>query len=155
VNFLQQQKGWGDTLVIIAYDDSDGWYDHRMATTRNGSATTTDALDGQGKCGDGGTALPGVNSATKHAQGRCGTGPRLPLLIVSPWAKQNYVDHTETDQTSILRLVEDLYLGGERIGGGSFDAESGSLMGLLDFSKSHPQNATPVLLDPNTGLVKK
>src|SRR5207245_2174357 len=40
-------------------------------------------------------------------QDRCGYGPRLPLLVVSPYAKSNFVDHTTTDQTSILRFVED------------------------------------------------
>jgi phospholipase C len=155
VNFIQQQKEWKNTLIIIAYDDSDGWYDHRMVRPLNGSTTAVDALDGPGKCGDGSTALPGVNPATKHAQGRCGPGPRLPLLIISPWAKTNFVDHTHTDQTSTLRLIEDLFLRGERIGGGSFDAQSGSLMGMLDFSKSQPQNAEPFILEPETGLVKK
>jgi phospholipase C len=155
VNFLEQQKDWKNTIVILAYDDSDGWYDHRMATPGNGSNTPADALDGPGRCGDGSTALPGVNPATKHAQGRCGPGPRLPLLVISPWSKQNYVDHTPTDQTSILRLIENLYLGGERIGGGSFDARSGSLLDMLDFSKRHPRNADPLILDPDTGLVKK
>lgn len=155
VNFIEQQKEWKNTLIIIAYDDSDGWYDHRMVRPLNGSATAVDALDGPGKCGDGSTALPGVAPGTTHAQGRCGPGPRLPLLVVSPWAKANYVDHTHTDQTSTLRLIEDLFLNGERIGGGSFDAQSGSLMEMLDFSKSQPQNTQPLILEPNTGLVKK
>jgi len=155
VNFVEQQKEWKNTVIIIAYDDSDGWYDHRVVTPLNGSATAVDALDGQGKCGDASKALPGVNPRTTHAQGRCGPGPRLPLLIISPWAKSNYVDHVHTDQTSILRLIEDVFLNSERIGGGSFDAESGSLMGMLDFSKRQPQNAQPLFLDPDTGLVKK
>ena len=155
VNFLEQQKDWKDTVVIVAYDDSDGWYDHRMMRPRNGSQTAMDALDGPGRCDDGDKALGGVNQATKHAQGRCGPGPRLPLLVISPWSKANYVDHTETDQTSTLRFIEDLYLHGERIGGGSFDARAGSLMGMLDFSKRQPQNEAPLILDPNTGLEKK
>jgi phospholipase C len=155
VNFIQQQKEWKNTLIIIAYDDSDGWYDHRMVRPLNGSATLVDGLDGPGKCGDGSTALPGVNPATKHAQGRCGPGPRLPLLVISPWAKANFVDHTHTDQTSTLRLIEDLFLHRERIGGGSFDAQSGSLMDMLDFKKRQSQNAEPFILDPDTGLVKK
>lgn len=154
INFLEQQPAWTHTAVIIAYDDSDGWYDHLMSKIVNGSATTEDALDGIGHCGDGATALPGVNPATKHAQGRCGPGPRLPLLIVSPWARANYVDHTVTNQASILRLIEDLYLHGERIGQGSFDARAGSLVGMFDFSKDTPQNTRHLLLDPNTGLVK-
>lgn len=154
INFLQQQSEWDNTVVIIAYDDSDGWYDHRMGKIVNGSASAKDALDGPGKCGDAKTALPGVNPNTKHAYGRCGFGPRLPLLVISPWAKANYVDHTVTDQTSTMRLIEDLYLNSERVGDGSFDAQSGSLMGMFDFSKKKPQNAKRLILDPDTGTVK-
>lgn len=40
-------------------------------------------------------------------QDRCGYGPRQPLLVISPYAKVNFVDHTITDQSSILRFVED------------------------------------------------
>jgi hypothetical protein len=58
-------------------------------------------------------------------QGRCGYGPRLPLLVISPWAKHNYVDHTLTDQSSILKFVEDNWRL-PRIPG-SFDAIAGSL----------------------------
>jgi phospholipase C len=155
VNFLEQQKNWKNTIVIIAYDDSDGWYDHRMAPVTNGSHTPGDALDGRGHCGDGDIALPGVKPATTHAQGRCGPGPRLPLLVISPWARKNFVDHTQTDQTSILRLIEDVFLNSQRIGGGSFDERAGSLMNMLDFSKSHPRNAQPMILDPDTGEVAK
>ena len=39
-------------------------------------------------------------------QGRCGFGPRLPLLVISSWAKRNYVDHHLTDMSSILNFVE-------------------------------------------------
>ena len=154
INFLEQQPDWEHTAVIIAYDDSDGWYDHAMAKTVNGSASKSDGLNGPGKCGSGASALPGVNPATAHAYGRCGPGPRLPLLVISPWAKANYVDHTPTDQTSILRLVEDVFLGGKRLGAGSFDALSGSLNGMFDFSSAKPQNLRKVVLDPETGLVR-
>jgi hypothetical protein len=37
--------------------------------------------------------------------GRCGYGLRLPFLVISPWAKTNFVDHTLTDQTSSLRFI--------------------------------------------------
>ncbi|MGH9588728.1 MAG: phospholipase C [Acidobacteriaceae bacterium] len=154
INFLEQQPEWKHTAVIIAYDDSDGWYDHVMPNITNGSSTQRDALDGPGKCANGATALPGVNPATAHAQGRCAPGPRLPLLIISPWARSNYVDHTVTTQASIIRLIEDLYLKGERIGGGSFDAHTGSLISMFDFSKAKPRNTRRLILDPDTGLVK-
>ena len=65
------------------------------------------------------------------------------------------MDHTESDQTSILRLIEDLYLGGERLGGGSFDQQAGSLLGMLDFSKGQLHNNGSLILDPKTGLVQK
>lgn len=154
LNFVQKQPEWEHTAVIIAYDDSDGWYDHRMGPLVNGSSTTQDALNGVGKCGDGTNALPGVNPATEHAQGRCGFGPRLPLIVISPWAKANYVDHNVTDQTSIIRLIEDLYLDGKRISGGSFDAQSGSLLSMFDFSKGKPQNTGKLILDPDKGTVE-
>ena len=83
----------------------------------NQSTTAADALTAPGACGDGtDSALPG--HPAPHAQGRCGYGPRLPLLVISPFAKQNYVDHTMTDQSSILRFIEDNWLGGQRIGKG-------------------------------------
>ncbi|MEO6922460.1 MAG: alkaline phosphatase family protein, partial [Bryocella sp.] len=154
LNFLQQRPDWKHTVVIIAYDDSDGWYDHVMAPTVNGSATKQDALNGPGKCGDETTALPGVNPETTHAQGRCGPGPRLPFLVISPWAKANYIDHTKTDQTSVLRFIEDTFLNGERIGAGSFDATSGSINAMFDFSSKKPHNTKLLLLDPKTGLVR-
>src|SRR3977135_916387 len=57
-----------------------------------------------------------LNGTFAPAQwGRCGYGPRLPLLVVSRFAKRNYVDHTLTDQTSVLRFIEDNWLAGQRI----------------------------------------
>ena len=48
--------------------------------------------------------------------------------MISPFAKRNHVDHTLTDQTSVLRFIEDNWLSGERIQpGGSFDTIAGTL----------------------------
>jgi phospholipase C len=151
INFLMEQKDWESTAVIINYDDSDGWYDHQMSPIVNQSTTADDALTGTGMCGTGTeTALPGP-SGTTHAQGRCGYGPRLPYLVISPYAKVNYVDHTITDQTSTLRFIEDNWLGGQRIGNGSFDAISGSIMTMFDFSSPHKGE---YILNPTTGQPK-
>jgi phospholipase C len=149
INFLQQQKDWASTAVIIAYDDSDGWYDHQMGPIVNQSATTMDALTGTGQCGTGTGALAGVT--IEHAQGRCGYGPRLPLLVISPYSKQNYVDHTVTDQSSILRFVEDNWLNGQRITG-SFDNLAGRLNTMFDFKNP---DTTQYILNSSTGLVVK
>ena len=70
-----------------------------------------------------------------HAQGRCGYGPRQPLLVDFAVVEANFVDHTVTDQTSIIRFVEDNWLNGQRIGSGSFDALANSIQSMLDFTK--------------------
>jgi phospholipase C len=151
LNFLQARPEWRSTLVLILWDDSDGWYDHQMSPIMNTSSTTADALTGDNACGNGTvSALPGVNPATLHAQGRCGYGPRLPFLVISPFAKTNFVDHAITDQTSPIHFIEDNWLKGQRIGQGSFDALSGSISNMLDFHKQ-PFFGTPVILDSNTG----
>jgi phospholipase C len=151
VNFLQQKSNdWANTAVVIAYDDSDGWYDHQMSAIVNQSATTSDALSGTDACGTGTIALAGVAAGTMHAQGRCGHGPRLPLLVISPWAKSNFVDHTATDQSSILRFIEDNWLNSARIPG-SFDALAGSLDNMFNFTLPLPLNSLPLILNGTTG----
>ena len=149
VNFLQQHGDWAHTAVVISYDDSDGWYDHQMSPILNQSATTADALNGPGLCGTGAEAMAGVTGP--HAQGRCGYGPRMPLMVISPWAKANFVDHTTTDQSSIIRFVEDNWLKGQRIGQGSFDAVAGPLTNMFDFTLPIPLNFFPLILNENTG----
>jgi phospholipase C len=140
INHLQELPEWKDTAVVIAYDDSDGWYDHQAPPRVNNSQSAQDALTAPGQCGPHGPMLGGY-------LGRCGYGPRLPLLVISPLAKPNYVDHTVTDQASILRFIEDNWHTG-RIGNASFDTYAGCLTGMFDF------DATPqptLLLDPTTG----
>ena len=120
INAIEQSSFWSSTAIIIAYDDSDGWYDH-LTDLVNGSATTQDSLNGTGVCisaGAAASALPGPNSNGKPVQGRCGHGPRLPLLVISPWANKNYIDNTVTDQASIIRFIEDTFLSSQRIGTG-------------------------------------
>jgi len=154
INTIEQTPEWGSTIIFITYDDSDGWYDH-VHNIVNGSASVHDAFSSLGSCGDASTALPGVNPATLHAQGRCGYGPRLPLLVISPWAKPNYVSHTVTDQSSVLRFIEDTFLNKQRIGQGSYDEIAGSFDDMLNFSGSKPKNGAVILLDGKTGQVTK
>jgi len=150
INFLESLPTWSTTAVVIMYDDSDGWYDHQMGPILNTSTGPDDTLTGPGACGTAGTSLPGVHAvANPHALGRCGYGPRLPLLVVSPWAKRNFVDNTLTDQTSIIHFVEDNWLGGERIGQGSYDAIANSISQMFDFSGIRPDGY--LFLDPSTG----
>jgi phospholipase C len=140
VNAIMQSPFWSTTAIIIAYDDSDGFYDHQMGPIVNQSATADDNLNGAGLCGSG-TASP--------YQSRCGYGPRQPLLVISPYAKQNYVDHTVTDQASILQFIEDNWSLG-RIGDNSADAYAGTLMNMFKFNNPPTQ---ALVLDPTMGTV--
>ncbi|HEY7306653.1 MAG TPA: alkaline phosphatase family protein [Bryobacteraceae bacterium] len=148
INFLQHRPEWSSTAVVIAYDDSDGWYDHQMGPIVSQSESPADGLTGPGACGTSTNALIGVSGSP--AQGRCGYGPRLPLLVISPWADENFVDHTLTDQTSIIRFIEDNWLNGERIGNGSFDAIANSIQAMFDFSHRGPK-ACELYLNEVTG----
>ena len=155
VNAIEKSTFWSSTAIVLAYDDSDGWYDH-MTNLVNGSASTADTINGAGVCMSttaAAAALPGL-TGTAPAQGRCGYGPRLPLMVISPWAKKNVIDSTVTDQSSITKFIEDTFLSGQRIGGGSFDSIAGSLNNMFDFSNgAAAPNPNVVTIDPSTGLV--
>jgi phospholipase C len=149
INYLQTLPSWKFTAVVIVYDDSDGWYDHQMGAIVNTSTGPQDGLTGPGACGTGANSLPGLNPANTHALGRCGYGPRLPLLVISPWARQNFVDHSVTDQSSIIRFVEDNWLNGQRIGNGSYDTIAGPIDGMFNFTKFRGNGV--LFLNPSTG----
>jgi phospholipase C len=182
INALQRSPFWQDTAVIINYDDSDGWYDHLTGPTVNHSANpggnenaslgasdslqptlplststavgTPEDITTSGVCGPAPVGAP-------PGAGRCGYGPRLPFIVVSAWARENYVGHDVIDQTSSLRFIEDNWqLGtidgttlppGQPLGSFSFDQIAGSIMSMFDFN--HPPTSKPVILDPLTGLV--
>jgi phospholipase C len=144
INRLERSPEWNQTAVIIAYDDFDGWFDHQMGPIVNQSDVADDQLLGSGSCG---TPKP-IDQTGTIQNGRCGYGPRRPLLIVSPFARSNYVDHLVTDQSSILRFIEDNWNLG-RIGNGSADAIAEKLDGMFDFGDGSSNRK--LSLDPPTG----
>jgi phospholipase C len=154
VNFLESQPDWDSTLIIIAYDDSDGWYDHQMSPIVSQSNTTADV-------GPAGSMMhPNINAGkqlcgTKNTDGiggRCGYGPRLPFIVISPYAKKNYVDHTITDQSSIIAFIEDNW-GLPRLPN-SMDAIAGPITNMLDFSqKVNPGHRHQVFLKDSDGTI--
>lgn len=140
INKLQKSPDWSSTAVIINYDDSDGWYDHVMPPiVTQSNDPLADALNGPGNAG---------TPAKGTYLDRAGYGPRIPLMVISPWAKKNFVDGTLTDQSSILRFIEDNWSLG-RLGDQSMDAKAGSLMNMFDFT--HGPSNQKLFLDPMTG----
>jgi phospholipase C len=143
VNQIEESRYWPSTAIVITYDDSDGWYDHVAPKLLNGSDNS--AID---------TAMCEETAVTVGSgSGRCGYSQRLPMVVISPYTRDNYVSSNLTDTTSVVKFIEDNWLHGERIPG-SFDATSGSLDapgGLLDFQvRPHDQ---AVILNPTTGAV--
>jgi len=127
------------------YDDSDGWYDHQMSPIVRHSQQATDALTGPEMCGGSSNGI--------QAQGRCGYGPRQPFLLVSGWAKTNFVDHTLTDQSSVISFIEDNW-GLGRLGQGSADAFAGTVKNMFDFTlTANVASGHRLFLDPATGAV--
>jgi phospholipase C len=151
LNFLQRQRDWKNTAVLITWDDSDGWYDHAYHRPIHASFDAqADQVTGPGRCG---TGTPPQGIGGKPVNGRCGPGTRIPFLVISPWARVNFVDHALISQASVLRFIEDNWLHGKRLGGGSFDASAGSLMGMFNFAAHRPD--AKLFLDPRTGEVLK
>jgi phospholipase C len=150
VNSIEESKYWSSTAIIITYDDSDGWYDHVIPPVINGSndpaAGTAPAVGDTKVC----SSVP-ITIGT--AEDRCGYGDRLPFVVISPYTRQNYVSSQLLNTASVVKFIEDNWLGDQRIPG-SFDAVSGSIDGrggLLDFNiRPH---YSPVILDPTTGAV--
>jgi phospholipase C len=143
INAIQKSKNWDSTAIVLAYDDSDGWYDHAATKVLNAS---DDSSNDAAWCLD--AAASGTPVLGGYAD-RCGPGPRQPLLVISPYAKQDFVDHTVTQQSSILRFVEDNW-GLGRLGDGSFDEIAGPLGNMFDFRAPRHDG---LLLDPKTGSV--
>ncbi len=150
INALEKTDEWKETVVIISYDDSDGWYDHVMGPIVNQSNVSDDMLLGVAPTSNNCETPKPIDASGTIQNGRCGYGPRLPLLVISPFAKRNYVDHAVTDQSSILRFIEDNWKLG-RIGNGSTDAIAGTLNGMFDFDTDH--RAPRLFLDPATGTM--
>jgi phospholipase C len=167
INEIEQSPDWKSTAIVINYDDSDGWYDHAFAGVINQSLSPADNLTNTVLGTIGPTNLtsqqcgPSPQTTTPLGggeQGRCGFGPRLPMIVISPFAKRNYVDHNLTDQSSFINFVEyNWNLPGIS---GSFDqalsatdASEGipfDLAGMFDFTQTH-NPAVP--LSPDTGQV--
>jgi phospholipase C len=109
INALERTPDWSSTAVVLMWDDSDGWYDHAFSGVTNPSLSPSDNLTNtvfggatSGRCGPS----PQPAAPLAGEQGRCGFGPRLPLLVISPFAQHNFVDHNLSDQASVINFVE-------------------------------------------------
>jgi phospholipase C len=143
INSIEKSKYWASTAIVVTYDDSDGWYDHQAPTIISGS---NDASQDSAIC----TSVAVTVGTTND---RCGFSQRLPLVVISPYTRENYVSSNLTNTASVVKFIEDNWLNGESIAN-SYDAVSGSLDargGVLDFHQV--PHVRPVILNPTTGAV--
>jgi len=159
IDALMKSPDWRSTAVIVNWDDSDGWYDHVYSGVTNPSLSPADNLTPtsttgttSGQCGPG----PQTQAPLGGEQGRCGFGPRIPMLVISPFARRNHVDNDLADQASIINFIEYNW----RLPGipGSADQVLAStdhaegipfdLAGMFDF---HDERNSRLILDPTTG----
>lgn len=116
INALMRSPDWKNTVVMVNYDDSDGWYDHVYSGVTNPSLSPGDNLTNthlnvagegtSGQCGGNPQGTGETPTPLAGEQGRCGFGPRLPLMVISPYAKKNAVDHNVSDQSSMINFIE-------------------------------------------------
>jgi phospholipase C len=81
VNAIARSRYWDDSAIIVTWDDPGGFYDHVPPPQ------LTQCADGQ----------------------RCGDGPRLPFIVISPYARSSAIVHDVGDQVSILKFAEALF----------------------------------------------
>ena len=144
-NTLENSPYWSSTAEMVLWDDSDGWYDHVMPSIVNHSNDPVN--DFAPTCGGKSASLGGADD-------RCGYGPRQPFLVISPYAKSNYISHVVSDQTSPLKFIEDNWNTGgipDTLGQKSFDDKAGSVDDMFDFDN---HGSTPkICISPTNGTV--
>jgi phospholipase C len=97
INGLMASPSWKDSVFILTYDEFGGLYDHvspQPAVSPDG-IKPVDLLPG-----DPCTTTTGPTCDFVY------TGYRVPLIVVSPYTKKNYVSHSVADTTAILKLIE-------------------------------------------------
>jgi phospholipase C len=128
INAIASSKYWNDSVIILTWDDSGGMYDH-LAPTEYGKTCPSDV------------------SGT-FAGEPCGDGLRLPMLVISPFAKTGVVVNDPSDAGSVSKFIEDVFAlptlaslpdeaAGVAAGVAPADANSaiGDLTGALDMNK--------------------
>ena len=81
INSIMESPDWNDTVILLAWDDWGGFYDHVVPPTVDEN----------------------------------GYGLRVPAMVISPYAKNGYVDHQTLSFDAYNKFIEDVFLNGERI----------------------------------------
>ena len=98
VNTLMASPSWKDSVFILSFDEPGGFYDHVPPQP----AVPPDSIQYP-------TDIASTDICANNPTPVCGffvTGFRVPLIVISPFTKANYVSHTVMDHTAMLKLIE-------------------------------------------------
>jgi phospholipase C len=101
---IAKSSSWSSTAIIVTYDEGGGFFEHVNPPLACDTYTSPDFRQ---------------------------RGMRVPLVVISPYAKAGYVSHNVSDHASILRLIQTRWnLGALTVR----DANSSALLDMFDFS---------------------
>jgi phospholipase C len=92
---------WASTVLIVNYDENDGFFDHLIAPT-----PPTSPADGLSTVDTVNELYPGVQGVASFAPGPYGLGARVPCFVVSPWSRGGWACSQVFDHTSVIQFIE-------------------------------------------------
>jgi len=110
INMIMNSPYWADTAIIFTMDDFGGWYDH-VAPPRKYGCDPNHPF---------------------------GLGFRLPLIIMSPYAKPGFIFHEDAEQASIPRFIEKVFGAPalSTLDPAAQDGQANDLMNAFDFTQT-------------------
>jgi len=146
--FTSNPEVWSKTALLINYDENDGFFDHMSPpfapmSSANGLSTVDTTHE----------IYPGGNNG-KYAAGPYGLGPRVPMLVVSPWSKGGWVCSEVFDHTSVIQFIEARFGHGHKLSESNITPWRRTVCGDLTsaFNFKNPNDAFPTL--PSTASYK-
>lgn len=131
LNALLASSSWSSSAFILSYDEHGGLYDHVIPPRMTPPDSIKPMLLSGDRWGDFG-----------HA------GIRLPITVVSPWVKPNFVSHTFREITSILRFIEVTFNVPPLT---ARDANADDMIEFFDFSNPYWLTPPPLPVQPTNG----
>jgi phospholipase C len=99
---LMNSDAWQHSVFIFSFDEAGGLYDHVAPV----QVPEPDAYQ-PGQCPEPNPKSASCGWGPQYIRGRFDiTGMRLPLIVISPWAKPHFVSHIPRDTTAILAFIE-------------------------------------------------
>lgn len=134
VRALLNSTAWGSSVFILSHDEGGGLYDHVPPY----AVTNPDGINPKFRDTDGGN----YDNFTY-------SGFRVPLIVVSPWVKPNYVSHVNREFTSILKLIETRFNLPPLT---QRDAQADDMAEMFDFSSPRRLTVPPLPAQPVNGV---